>query len=239
MKNIRIGNDILFIWAIRYSDGTLIDLSAMDVTIYLITPVKRIQLHDFVIQDGKINWRFFGKDQEQHGEYSMTLVVNQGNEQMLTVDALGIFRLLSYIDASTLMINQKQSYTIEQETMTNITPISPIIPVIGKNGTWVISGKDTGVKAVAVDGESAFEIWLSMDGNENKTEADFMEWVRQPSKEAISEVKNTLDEQAGQIKEMNGVITTIADRDIIISESEFKALNSLDENKMYYVYKDK
>lgn len=227
MENIRIGNDINVQWAITYSDGTPFDLSNRDLVLYLITPINRILIKDFTIQNNVINWYFYGKDQEHLGKYTLTLVVNQNNMKMLTVDTVDLFKLISYIDAASSMVNKTTPYTVVTSTNTNITPISPIIPVIGKNGTWVVNGKDTGISAIGGEGKSAFDIWRSIEGNENKTEEDFLNWLQEPSQEAVEKVD-----------ELNKAVIALEERDVVLSESEFNALEKVDENKFYYVYAD-
>ena len=152
MKNIRIGNDILFVWQAKYSDGNIIDLSSVPFIVYLITPVSRVRINIYTIQDGKLYWRFYGKDQEQLGEYSMTLVINPDRENMMVIDASGIFRLVSYVDANKLGLTDNNPVVVERQSTTTINPMLPVIPVIGKNGNWFVNGKDTGMPARGENG---------------------------------------------------------------------------------------
>lgn len=180
MKNVRIGNDILFIWEVKYADGNLIDLTALKFTLYLITPTKRVQINDYTLQDSKLYWRFYGKDQEDLGEYSMTLVINQQKENMITIDAMGIFRLVSYVDANKLGLNNNQPVMITKDSITTTTPLLPVIPVIGKNGNWVINSEDTGMPS---RGESWYELCVRT-GRFEGTEEEFLNEKQQQIDEA-------------------------------------------------------
>ena len=208
MKNVRIGNDILFIWEVKYADGNLIDLTALKFTLYLITPTKRVQINDYTLQDNKLYWRFYGKDQEDLGEYSMTLVINQQKENMITIDAMGIFRLVSYVDANKLGLNNNQPVMITKDSITTTTPLLPVIPVIGKNGNWVINSEDTGMPS---RGESWYELCVRT-GRFEGTEEEFLNEKQQQIDEAKEAAQlaadkaeiatSTIEEAKAQIQNM-------------------------------------
>ena len=50
--------------------------------------------------------------------------------------------------------------------------IPGITPIIGPNGNWTVDGNDTGYPS---KGDSAYDTWKGQEGNEGKTEQDFIE----------------------------------------------------------------
>ncbi len=47
---------------------------------------------------------------------------------------------------------------------------------------------------VGIDGDDAFELWLKIPGNEDKTFQDWLNWVRQPATDAATEIGELEDE---------------------------------------------
>ena len=93
MKSERIGNDIKIEWSIL-RQGVPFSLTDKDVTIYLGSPFGRTKISGFSIDSNKVLWTFFGKDQKSLGKYSLILVVNEGNEGMITTDICDFVNLV-------------------------------------------------------------------------------------------------------------------------------------------------
>lgn len=93
MKSERIGNDIKIEWGIL-RQGVPFSLTGKDVTIYLGSPFGRTKISGFSIDSNKVLWTFFGKDQKSLGKYSLILVVNEGNEGMITTDICDFVNLV-------------------------------------------------------------------------------------------------------------------------------------------------
>lgn len=94
MKSERIGNDIKIEWSIL-REGTPFSLSNKDVSIYLGSQFGRTKISGFTIDSNKVIWTFFGKDQKSLGKYSLVLVINEGNEGMITTDICDFVNLVS------------------------------------------------------------------------------------------------------------------------------------------------
>lgn len=103
IPSIRIGNDIDIRWAVYNgieSDGDGIvmepyDLEGKDISIYFNSKYNR-QRATYVHIDGNIIYcRFYGKDQQFYGPYSVIIVENEGKEGMHTLDECRAFELVS------------------------------------------------------------------------------------------------------------------------------------------------
>lgn len=95
MKNIRIGNDIKIVWDILY-EGEPLSLAGKDVTVYLSCQYDRIKVKGFSVSGNTISWTFYGKDQKNTGKYSLELVLNEGKEGMISVDARKVLNLVPH-----------------------------------------------------------------------------------------------------------------------------------------------
>jgi hypothetical protein len=93
MKNIRIGNDIVVTWSI-HKDGKPYALDGVEISLYLSHAFGKTSIEDFSITDNKIVWTFEGKEQKYTGNYSLELVMNQGQEGMATTDKIDFVRLV-------------------------------------------------------------------------------------------------------------------------------------------------
>lgn len=92
MKHIRIGNDVVVTWTI-YNDGDPYELDGSDVSLYLNHAFGKTEITEFKVAGNKISWTFYGKDQKNTGNYSLELVVNEGDSGMLSVDKIDFVRL--------------------------------------------------------------------------------------------------------------------------------------------------
>ena len=100
MKKIRIGNDIRFRWQIRRGDSAE-SFEGKDISVVLRDQFGRqydIEWH--VSEDGVISGVSRGKTQNKLGVYTLTLVENDGANDMATVDKISAWRLVSTQDAS-------------------------------------------------------------------------------------------------------------------------------------------
>lgn len=158
MENIRIGNDITVKWSIMNADGKPYCLKGKNLKLFLITPVSNEEIKDYTISVNTITWTFYGKDQKHFGVYALTLVENDKNIGMVTVDAIDAFKIISY--ANTTISTQAKSvvkqHNVKLLSTVDIVHVKPIIPMIGKNGTWIINGEDTGFPAKGPKGDVSF-----------------------------------------------------------------------------------
>lgn len=94
MKDERIYNDLKIIWSIKHND-TPFSLEGKNVSMYLHTPSNRVKIKDFTVEDNKVKWTYFGKDQKNTGKHSLELVINEGEEGMITTDYCNFVNLVA------------------------------------------------------------------------------------------------------------------------------------------------
>lgn len=98
MEKIRKGNDIEILWAIYAGQGVNeapYDLTGRNLKLYIKNQFGRTEVSDYKIDGHIIGFTFFGKDQKHSGDYTITLVENEGSEGMHTVDECDAFRLVN------------------------------------------------------------------------------------------------------------------------------------------------
>lgn len=98
MGKIRKGNDIEVLWEIYVGSGineAAYDLTGRNLTLYFQNQFGKTKAESFEVSGHIIRWVFFGKDQKYTGNYTLTLVENEGLEDMHTVDECDAFRLVN------------------------------------------------------------------------------------------------------------------------------------------------
>ena len=95
MKDKRQGNDLKVAWSIFKKDGEPFRLEGLDVSLYLKNMFGRKELNDFVVTGNIIKWTFYGKDQKNSGKYSLEMVINEGEEGMITTDKCDFVNLVA------------------------------------------------------------------------------------------------------------------------------------------------
>lgn len=114
MKDIRQGNDIKVAWSIFRQDGEPYGLEGLDVSLYLKSMFGRKELSDFTISENMVFWTFFGKDQKNSGKYSLELVINEGEDGMITTDACDFVNL---VPCSCKIVNSTDDANVTIETI--------------------------------------------------------------------------------------------------------------------------
>lgn len=129
MEKIRKGNDITVLWKIyAVSGGTEkpYDLSGRNLTLYLRSPFGKEKVQSYSIETNTIRFTFYGKDQVHTGEYTLTLVENEGRENMQTVDECKAFALvLCSCDAGGDKESKVEVTTLELRTQMQVGPVGP------------------------------------------------------------------------------------------------------------------
>ena len=129
MEKIRKGNDITVLWKIyAVSGGTErpYDLSGRNLTLYLRSPFGKEKVQSYSIETNTIRFTFYGKDQVHTGEYTLTLVENEGREDMRTVDECKAFALvLCSCDAGGDKESKVEVTTLELRTQMQVGPVGP------------------------------------------------------------------------------------------------------------------
>jgi hypothetical protein len=94
---IRKGNDIGVSWAIFADAENQVpyDLTGRRLTMYLTNRYGTSPISGFKTEGHIVKWTYYGKDQKQLGPYTLTLVENEGNENMHTVDFCKAFVLVA------------------------------------------------------------------------------------------------------------------------------------------------
>lgn len=94
---IRKGNDIGVSWAIFADAENQVpyDLTGRRLTMYLTNRYGTSPISGFKTEGHIVKWTYYGKDQKQLGPYTLTLVENEGKDNMHTVDACNAFRLVA------------------------------------------------------------------------------------------------------------------------------------------------
>lgn len=97
MEKIRIGNDIGIRWEIYVRDGeevTPYDLTGKNLKLYLSSMYGRKEQPEFSTDGNAVVFTFGGRDQRHTGRYQLTMVENEGEEGMHTVDECDAFELV-------------------------------------------------------------------------------------------------------------------------------------------------
>lgn len=94
MKNIRIGNDIKVIWSIFDKEGNPYPL-VKDIKLTLKCGNYSLDIEDYSIEDNTISFIFYGMSQINTGTYMLTLVENNDEIGMQTLDFCKVFKLVA------------------------------------------------------------------------------------------------------------------------------------------------
>lgn len=158
MKKIRIGNDIPIKWTIN-RDRQPEDFSGKTIKLLMRTMSEEVEITDYKIEGNVISWTFFGKDQTKATAYTFTLIENEGQEGMFTIDAC---RVLQLVECSDQADDDDSDMNVEETTdgiSGEVTADSEIqIPAGGEHTTPIES--DT----VVIDGEGL--LWTEKSDND-------------------------------------------------------------------------
>ena len=97
MKDFRKGNDLMIKWAIVTKDGLpyiLPDKSYLRIEAHTASrSVDSIEITE--VSGNILTAMYYGKDQRYTGEYTLTLIENEGFKGMHTIDECKAFDLVS------------------------------------------------------------------------------------------------------------------------------------------------
>ena len=181
MKRVRIGNDVNIHWSIFATHGkdvTPYDLTGKNLKLYVSTMYGKEEHTDFETDGNVVIFKFSGKDQKYTGRYQLTLVENDGLADMHTVDECDAFELVNCLCMED-EVNDDEAVIggddVELSSELKLIRVSPIIPVIGENGNWVVNGKDTGMPSRGEAGSAVELAYVYMNVNENmELQFDFL-----------------------------------------------------------------
>lgn len=160
-------------WEVFIGDGEDIapyDLTGKDLSVYLVNAFCRIKVENFTTNGNILMFTWEGKDQRYAGTYQLTLIENEGKEDMHTLDESDAFELVR----CSCMEEEDNDDNVEEVTLSSrfdVLRVYPIVPEIGENGNWIVDGEDTGQPARGERGEIAeiayvyFDVDGSMDLN--------------------------------------------------------------------------
>lgn len=167
MKKIRIGNTLELNWEVFIGEGEDIvpyDLTGKDLSVYLINAFCRTKVENFTTNGNILMFTLEGKDQRYAGMYQLTLIENEGKEDMRTLDESDAFELVR----CSCMEDEDNEGAVEEVTLSSkfeALRLYPIVPEIGENGNWFIEGKDTGKPARGEAGSAVEIAYVSFNVN--------------------------------------------------------------------------
>lgn len=113
MEKIRYGNDITFRWTVK-RDGQPEDFSkAITLRLLMRGTSSTVEVKNYKIDGSTITWLFAGKDQRGPSTYSLTLIENEGLDNMFTVDKCEVLQLAS---SSCCACDEDGPFTIDVES---------------------------------------------------------------------------------------------------------------------------
>lgn len=165
MKKIRIGKDIEVRWNIL-TNGQAEALTGRNLSLEIANRWGRKGCR-FTTDSNTVVFTFRGREQTKIGEYSLTLWENKGLNGQTCVDACQAFELVECTCAEGGMDEGLDTETVSLESGDLIGGVP------------------------GADGKSAYQSWL--DSGHEGTEADFMDWLRQPAAGAVDSANEALE----------------------------------------------
>lgn len=146
MQNIRIGNDFPIEWRI-YRLGEPEILHNEDVSVRLFDSFMKPVPFEYYVEDNQVSGIFEGRNQKRTGAYTLKLVKNYGQPNMVTIDEVNAFTLVQHS-------YQEGGGTAEPGVTINHVDLTTEMS-IATNG---------------IDGDSAYKLALKhgFDGNEEE-----------------------------------------------------------------------
>lgn len=224
MKRYRIGYDITVLWAINDRNGAALPLTDKEVHLYYTNDRGRHEAKGIEIQDGNVvAWTFRGKEQRTLGSYTLTLEILQPyGTRTIKKDYCGAFALVGRTceeSESEGDANINGSFEITLASDLDIYRIQPVIPYVVKEEDgyeyWYVDGVSTGKRSY---GKTAYEIAVEYGGYEG-TEQEFAEY--------LAMVEPTIKD-----------IVRLQNRLVVLSETEYEALEEKDSEKFYFTYEE-
>ena len=134
MAKYRIGKDLPIKWTLMNGDSPY-DLTGRNFKVWLICYGWKMEITDRSVAGNVISFTFWGKDQEELGDYYLLYDENNGRPAMLTHDAKAMFTLVPHSweeggeDPDEIEID-----AIEVTSNVNIAGDANVIEVIKVNG---------------------------------------------------------------------------------------------------------
>lgn len=93
VRRLRSGNDYTIIWNVTTPDGSDVDLSGRDISLFCEADGQTMQ-PPFNVDGSRIEWTYRGYEQKNLGAHNLTIVENNGKDDMRTIDKCTAFVLV-------------------------------------------------------------------------------------------------------------------------------------------------
>lgn len=157
VKNFRIGNDLVVLWAICNRDGSPYNLANKQVRLFVMNERGRKEVVPVLttLPDGSINnvirWDFYGMEQRVMGLYTLSVeIFTDEDKKSIKKDYCEAFCLVGSSSLEDEDLADNISDGGELILSSSLDAIQLSIPriEIGVNGNWIIDGIDTNVSAL-------------------------------------------------------------------------------------------
>lgn len=229
VRNYRIGNDLVVLWAICNRDGSPYDLADKQIRLYVTNERGRKEVKPVLtaLSDGTVNnvirWDFRGIEQRVTGLYTLSVeIFTAYGKKSITKDCCDAFYLVSSSSLEDEVLEENISDGGELMLSSSLDVIHVTAPFveIGKNGNWFIDGIDTNVSALGKAG--------SADWNASENEAGFIK--NRTHYKGFTTWKDI--EISGSTATINGISEY---ESIVINHPDYTEPVSLSENVRYNV----
>lgn len=157
VKNFRIGNDLVVLWAICNRDGSPYNLANKQVRLFVMNERGRKEVVPVLttLPDGSINnvirWDFYGMEQRVMGLYTLSVeIFTDEDKKSIKKDYCEAFCLVgsSSLEDEDLADNISDGGELILSSSLDVIQLTIPRIEIGVNGDWIIDGIDSGVSAL-------------------------------------------------------------------------------------------
>lgn len=93
VRRLRSGNDYTIIWDVLAQDGSAVDLSGKDISLFCEADGQTMQ-PTINVEGNRVEWTYHGYEQKNLGAHNLTIVENNGKDDMRTIDKCTAFVLV-------------------------------------------------------------------------------------------------------------------------------------------------
>ena len=157
VRNFRIGNDLVVLWAICNRDGSPYNLANKQVRLFVMNERGRKEVAPVLtaLPDGTINnvirWDFLGMEQRVTGLYTLSVeIFTDEDKKSIKKDYCEAFCLVgsSSLEDEDLADNISDGGELILSSSLDVIQLTIPRIEIGTNGNWIIDGIDTNVSAL-------------------------------------------------------------------------------------------
>lgn len=157
VKNFRIGNDLVVLWAICNRDGSPYNLANKQVRLFVMNERGRKEVAPVLtaLPDGSVNnvirWDFLGIEQRVTGLYTLSVeIFTDADKKSIKKDYCEAFCLVgsSSLEDEDLADNISDGGELTLSSSLDVIQLTIPRIEIGTNGNWIIDGIDSNVSAL-------------------------------------------------------------------------------------------